>query len=1108
MRNSLLKLLRVPWRLTRRPVQLTLAVLFLLSPMWAYAQISGTIVDENSQPLAGVTVVIKGTTTGTITDIDGNYSVEAASDNVIVITYVGYQPQEITVGAQSVIDMQLALDTQQLEELIVTGYSVERKKDLLGAVAVMDLDQIKDVTVYNTAQALQGRMPGVFVDQVGDPGQGASVRIRGNSTLGNNDPLYIVDGVPVQPYITNENGTNQTNWGISWLNPGDVESIQVLKDASSASIYGSRASNGVIIITTKQPKDAKASITVNARYGVQTWTDPDEMANNRERAIIAWQQSVNDGADPDNDGIYTYQWHFDPSLGTGIQGNGVPVLDQIIYPDWLDQTDNMRPAGHAQSVHGGDIEVGTDWWDESSQTGIVQNYDVGFSQGTDRGGVQLSMNYFDQKGVLLRTGYERFGVRLNSNYNFIDNRLTVGQNFNIVKGEREWLDSQIGGDLAGIGYRLKSILPVRTEDGRFAGPPGAGFSDRDNHIGSSEDNRDDRIHNLKVFGNVYVDFEIIEGLNFRSTLGVDYDRINSTDIFRTYSRGFLSNSIAELTRRSTDQINWVFNNTLTYNKTINSHSFTVLAGTEAVENFVDLYTATAKDFALETKEYLVLDAASGERNTTGSTTGFSLFSYFGKANYSFQDKYLASFTIRRDGSSRFGTQNRFAVFPAASVGWRIGDEDFMSGLGWLSDLKIRVGWGKTGNQDILNDARFSLFRALYAEANILPNPWALPAANNSTSYDIGNQENGLLQSGFYAVQTGNDELKWEEQTEINIGLDFGFLDQRLIGSFEFYNKKTTDILIQPVPIAAIGDGKNRFANGADMETNGWEGQITYNSQRTGDWTYSVSLNLSHYSDQITALPEGLWASYPGNEEQNIIGQSADALFGYVADGLFQNQGEVDGHADQVGKRIGQLRYKDLNNDGVISSLDQEFLGTNARADLEYGIHGEVGWKDFDLRLFFWGAAGRDMDDTGNIRRFGTSGTGDGENIGQRALEAWNFTQTGSIIPALTRSTSNARVSSYTIRNASFFALRQATLGYTLPASVVSNTFLSNLRVYFTGEGLFWLTDGKGEDEWTAPGWHVDRVLIGADPKRARRFPFTHSATPRGPRYTLGLTVGF
>ncbi len=1095
---------------------LLLLLFFLLTPLFIFAQksVSGVITSEDGEPLIGANVLVQGTDIGTITGIDGSYTLDnVPEDAVIVISFIGYDSQEIGVAGRNDIDVIVTATGELLEELVVTGYSVEKKKDLLGAVSVVNVDDLADVGYSNALHALQGRVAGVFVGVPGNVGQGTDVKIRGVSTLGNNSPLYIIDGVPLQQYTSVTASTTQTasRWDLAWLNPNDIESIQVLKDASSASIYGARASNGVVIITTKQPERGRSTVTFNARFGVEEVTDGFELATSEEKARIQWQAAVNDGADPDAGGRYRYDWHFDPSLGPGIQGNGVPVLDRIIYPEWLDEADQLRPSGHPASMWtgtefgGASLEAGTDWNDAIYENGLVQNYDFSLSQGSEKGGVHLGLNFFEQQGTVIQTGYNRFGIRLNSNYSFANNRVTIGQNLAVSQETRQWTDNGFGGTVEILNLVMKPILPVKTEDGRFAGPPGAGFDDRDNPVGLADDNRDDRLDNSKVFGNVYVNWDLpFEGLSFRSNFGIDYDNINSRDIFRTYSRGFLSNTTAELTNGNLRQTNWVWNNTLTYSKIFDQHSVTVLGGIEAIKNQINEFSATGKEFALESKEYFHLGVATGESTVFGTATGFSLLSYFGKANYNLADKYLASFTIRRDGSSRFGTNNLYGIFPAASVGWRLSEEAFFQDVSWLSSLKIRVGWGKTGNQDILNEARFALYRAIYAPSTIIL-PWGGGCAQTlcntaSTSYDISNQGSGILPSGFIGQQTANDELKWETTTELNIGMDFGFIDDRIFGSFEYFNKKTEDILIQPSFIGTFGDGASRWANGATMETKGWELLIGYSSQIGRDLSYSISFNGAAYDDVITELPEDLWSSYPGNVEQNIIGQSPSAIFGYVVEGILQTPEEAASAPRYNNIRVGGFRYADLNGDGVINASDQEYQGVDGRAGMEYGINGQLGWKNFDLTLQFFGMTGRKLRDAGASY---TELVGDnpGFNSGSRGLYgAWSYTNTDTHIPALTTFNPALSPTSWATRAGNFLNFRQFTLGYTLPQTAMGSV-LSNLRVYVSAENIAYWYNKSGPNGYTWPSW-----LIDTQTSSQARGAFSRYPKPR--RISLGVDIGF
>lgn len=1087
---------------------------FLSSFLVGFSQsftVSGTITDDLGETLPGVTVIISGTSTGTITDFNGIYQIEVpSSDAKLMYSFVGYETIEIDVNAQTVIDVLLPTSVSQLEEVVVTGYSVEKKKDLLGAVAVLDLDQAEGNTNNNIMQTLQGRVAGVQVDLAGEPGQGAKIKIRGNSTLGNNNPLYIVDGVPVQPFDGfGATSTITPQWGLSWLNPNDIESIQILKDAASASIYGSRASNGVVIITTKQPNKSRSSITVNARISTESVRARADLLNNEQKATLQWQAAVNDGADPDAGDRYRYQWHLDPSLGPGIQGTGVPVLDEIIYPDWLDEADQLRPSGHPSSkwtgteFGGKNVTEGTDWNDVIYRTGIIHNYDIAFSQGSEKGGVHLSLNLFDQRGAVIHSGYQRIAARMNSNYSFLDGRVTIGENLNVTKGERQWSDNGFGGTVESLMRVMKPILPVKTEDGRFAGPPGAGFDDRDNPAGLGDDNKNDRINNVKIFGNAYLNVNIIKGLNFRTNLGIDYDNIFSRDIFPTFSRGFLNNTTAELQINQVHQTNLVFNNTLTYSNTFaGQHTITALVGTESVENQIQVFSASGKDFALETNEYFQLNAASGERNSIGSSTGFSLFSYFGKVNYDFSSKYLASFTIRRDGSSRFGTRNRYAVFPAASVGWRLSEEAFLKNSSFISNLKLRAAWGQTGNQDIENTARFALFEAVYAPQSTYL-PWGGGCAQTicqdaATSYDIGNNNTGILPSGFLATQTANDELKWETTTELNFGLDFGFMNERIAGSVEVFHKETEDILIKPSFIGTFGDGANRWANGANMETDGWELSVGYFSVPGKDFTYSVSGVFSHYSDKITNLPEDLFASFPGNQEQNIVGRSPNAFFGYRTDGILQSQAEVEQAPEYPGIRVGAFKYVDLNNDGIIDALDQEYQGVASQAGVEFGFNTQIGWKSFDFTMQLTGALDRRIAGDAGYNELGSLAPG--RTAGVASLNAWSPTNTNTHIPAASTSTRPLGFADYDIRSGDYLALRQITLGWNLPQNVSSP--FADLRVYVSGENLHFFQKTSGSDASYLFGSLIERT------RGARVGGGFGSIFPRPLRLTLGVEVGF
>lgn len=1076
-----------------------LALTMLLGSAFAQRNLTGKVTDaDTNEPLIGASVAVPGSAVGAVTDLSGDFSLRLPDGATnLTVSYTGYETQTVAIGSSMTMNISLRTNAT-LDEVVVTGYASERKKDLLGAVGVLDIKSIKNIANPSVLQSMQGRVAGVNVSTDGVPGQGVSLKVRGTSTLGKlTDPLYIVDGVPVQTYVVNDNNsTVPLTTDLSWLNPNDIASVQVLKDASSASMYGARASNGVVIITTKQAGNHKPRVELNVRTTFENWNKFDDLTNSEERAKIEWQGAVNDGADPDATGIYKYKWHKEGTTG-GVQGDGVPVLDEIIYPEWLDQADQLRPAGHPNSKYGGSLAEGTNYWDEISRAGVLQNYDLSFAQGSERGGVRFGANYFDHKGVVIGTGFKRMGLRMNTFTTFLNDCVKVGQNFTVSRANRQLMDNGFGGTPENAPYRYKSILPVRTEDGRFSGPPGGGFSDRDNPVALASDNSDDRNYAIKLFGNIYAEIKLLKGLTFRTNYGGDYDNIYSKDIFHTYKRGFLANTTAELDVRQTQQTNWVFNNTMTYQTSFGQSNLTLLAGTEAIKKNLNVFNAQAKGFSLETPEYLQLSAASGERTSSGFSTGFSLFSYFGKINYDLMDKYLASVTVRRDGSSRFGTKNRFAIFPAFSLGWRVSEEGFLKDNATISNLKVRFAWGQTGNQDILDNARFGLYQAVYAPAsNILP--WdggcaQTPCPDAATSYDIGNNDSGLLPSGFLATQTGNDELKWETTTESNFGLDLGLFDERIQLTAEVYQRTTKDILVRPKQIAAVGDGSSQWVNGADMETKGWEAGLNYNSETSGDFRYQVGATLSHYNSIITKLPESLIATYPGNEEQNIIGKAPGAYFGYRTDGIFQNQAEVDAHADQPGKRVGALRFRDLNGDGKVTALDQEYGAASNVPKVEIGLNFNAFWKNWDASMFLFSNLGRKV--APDVYRMELGSLDNGENGGVNQLEAWSATNTGSFIPAASNTNRPYGFSlDYNVRNGAFLAFKLVQIGYSFPQFKEGGRGFSSLRVYASGENLGYIVDRKGANQYVQTGWSVENRLAGIYPKPQR--------------FTVGISAGF
>ncbi|UPL50251.1 SusC/RagA family TonB-linked outer membrane protein [Hymenobacter sublimis] len=976
--------------------------------------VTGRILDEKGAGMPGVTVVVKGTALGTTTDNDGNFSL-AVPDNAttLLFSFVGYKSQEVALAGRTTFTVTLAPDAAALDEVVVTGYQTQRKADLTGAVAVVKPEEIRDMASNDVTRNLQGRVPGVQITTDGAPGSAATVRIRGYGTLlsGNNDPLYVIDGVP-------------TKEGINQINQNDIESIQVLKDASAASIYGSRAGNGVIIITTKKAKKGATRVDFSTFFSLQTPGPHLQLLNAQDYGRVYGQAAINDGKVPSLP-YYNFQ--------TSRDANGNLVLNGVTIPEFIDADKTMRAAD-------------TDWFKETQQNALIQSYNLSVSSGSERGGALFSLNYYDNDGTLKYTGFNRITARLNSDYNFLGGKLKVGENLTVVKSRRAEYDLGLVRDRT---TQLPSIVPVRTVDGVGWGGPVAGMSDRDNPLRLLTDNQQNRSNTGRVFGNLFADAEILKGLHLRSSFGIDYSLFKYRQIYKTYKAGFLSEQNNRVTDNERFWGNWVWQNTLNYDMTLaGQHTLGFVVGTERLSYYDESFFASRTNFASEDPTYVYLDAGAANKDNGGSGTAYKLASYFGKFNYSFADRYLASFTLRRDGSSRFGADQRFGVFPAASVGWRLSEEGFLkNNVALLSDLKLRAGWGQTGNQDIANFASRGLYQSLLGIGD--PNF----EYDRGTAYDIyGNDTN--LPSGYRRVQRANPGLKWETSTQTNFGVDFGLLQNKLSGSVDYFVKKTEDILVNLPYLAVVGEGGDQFVNGASVENKGWEFQLGYQNRLGNGLIYNISANLASYRNRLTFLPDEVINAYGGNgQDVTRLGHSVNAVYGYVADGLYQNATEVTEGPTQVGAAPGRIRYKDLNGDGKVDNFDQTWL-TEGIPDFNYGLNLGAGFKGFDVQLFFQGVQGLEAYNNAKFRTDFAS-IASGENWGARLLDAWSPTNTSSSIPALTLINNNneGRASTYFIENASYLKLRNVQLGYSLPEAFVQKIKLQGVRVYVQGQNL-------------------------------------------------------
>ncbi len=1053
----------------------------LLIELFSFAQvktITGTIKNKSdNSPIEGVTIQAKSKTTSS--DNAGKFTIETSIGDNLKITHVGLKSLSIRITAETQqLTVEMEPGVNELEAVVVTGYKSERKVDLTGAVAVVNVSNIKSIPASSPMLALQGQVPGLYVQTDGSPtggnGGAPTILIRGVNTLGNTDPLYIIDGVPTTRY---EDFAN--------LNVNSIASIQVLKDASASSIYGSRAANGVIIVTTKDGSSAgdKMRIQFTSTLTFQTEKPWQEKAlNSEQRGVAIWRAAVNDKTDPNNavNQIYKFDWNGDYNN---------PVLNKVIIAPFVGATNNNAPnydpfAGPYSATDSLEPVGNTNWQDALYKQAAVTSNDLTISSGSGKSAFLIDLGYFNNNGLIVFTKYQRYNIRINSHTSAFNNKLKIGENLQLSRTSQVNSTIDVGGaSTPSLALTLSPTIPVYKTDGTFAGPRGAGYTDRNNPIDQQFLNRFNTRNQFLVNGNIYMDLEVIKHLIYHTSFGFDYSDLLAKNAALIGNEGPVR-SFNSLGLQEGKDFTFTWTNTLNYNLDFGQSRINVLAGTESVREDFSTFGASSTNFALQTQNYLQLSSGVGSQTVNGSATGFRLLSQFGKVFYGYADRYLASATIRRDGSSRFGTNNPYGVFPAATIGWRINNESFFKNVKNVSNLKLRAGLGTVGSQSSLgNLAAYTLFQPNYGTASPVYPQWL----NIGTAYDLFGVNTGTLPSGFSQVQRGNPNLKWEQTTETNVGVDFGFLNEKVTGSFDYFSRKISGILISPPVAAALGEGQQEFLNGANKTNKGWEFILGYHNSTKGGFQYNITANASHTKDIITSLPDDVRPAYPGDANHSIVGHSQFSIFGYKTDGIFQNQAEIDKAPTQPGATPGHLRYVDLNGDGKIDANDQEFLGTTL-PKIEYGLRIGCSYKGFDLSIFGSGVAGKTGFDP---TKFFNSFVNVRNNFGPGTLSAWTPQNPNSKTPALSLLNNNGedRPSDFYYVNASYFKLRSVALGFNLPNSIANRLRLEGLKLSVSGQNLFVLKS----KEFTAK-----------DPERANTFDLWPVPTS----ITFGLNANF
>lgn len=1012
--------------------------------------IKGQVVDIKGIPLTGVTIRLKNSTIVTVTDAMGNYSLNLAQNTgTVTFSFMGYLLQEIDLASKDLALVTLNEDIHALEEVVVVGYMTQRKVDLTGSIAIVSAKSIEKNSYANVMQGLQGKLAGVMITGDGSPVGNVNIQIRGLTSMLSAPPLIVVDGLP-------------TNVNLNNINPGDISSIQVLKDAASASIYGSRAASGVILIQTKQGKVGGTKVSYDGTVGISSFMNREKLLNTDQYGQAMWQAAINDGRDPNTvTQIYKYDWHRD--------AQGIAVLDKTTPIEWLNASKTMKSAN-------------TDWFKEGSQLGLQNNHQITISHGTETAKTMFSVNFYDNRGTQIYTGFKRYSVRLNTEFDLIKNHLKIGENLSLTS---EKINNQ---NVTHSFLTMPPIIPVYTTDGGWGGTAmGLGMDDYNNPVRMLTQNKDNGNRLFNVLGNIYANLTLFKNLNLKTLYGVDYGENYFRNLEFTWVEGGGKRNITNgVTNYQSHAITRTWTNTLNYNLALGNHKLDFLAGMEEVSYTFEDFSANRRGILFENYDYGYLNSATGNQVINGSGNEWTLQSYFSKFNYEFKNKYLLSATVRYDGSSKFGANNRFGLFPAVSGGWRVSDENFFKkNIKFISNLKLRASWGLNGNSNIPSDALVSYYDANY----------------QNTGYALAGNENGTLASGFRKIRTGNPDLKWESTRQTDVGVDFELFNGTLSGSFDYFNKYTNGMLYQPPYIASIGEGGYQWINAAKMTNKGFELNLTYNGERTKDFSYSITGNISSYHNTINDLPEAVKGNYGGNGlDDNILGRPLNSFYGFVADGLFTTQDAVDNSPEQTGKGLGRIRYKDLDGDGRITwEHDRTWIGCGD-PKLMYGANFAVKYKQFDFSMFWQGIAGNIVrDDWKSYSDFWSVWTQAGFNHATRILGAWSPTNTNANIPALSLINANdeRRVSTYFMESGSYLKLRLIELGYTFPNSFINKLGISECRFFVNAQNIINFKKGSGANAYT-----------GVDPENPTKADEYSSPYVRPQIFTTGVHLTF
>ncbi|NLR94059.1 SusC/RagA family TonB-linked outer membrane protein [Flammeovirga agarivorans] len=985
--------------------KLLLTLFFSISCISLYAQntLSGKVKNSTGDGVIGATIQIIGTQKGSITDFEGNFKIDGIQLNdSIQVSSIGYVTETRVISSFSPIQVFLNEDMEQLEEVVVIGYGVMKKSDLTGAVSSVKSEDVEKIPASNPLQSLQGKISGVQITSGNTPGSSPKVQIRGVGTTGNSSPLYVVDGMLLDD--------------INFLSSNDIESMEVLKDASATAIYGSRGANGVVIISTKQGSKGKAKVTLGSYVGMQQVAARPNMVNAQKYAMLQNEIMNNQGSDL----IYTQE-----------------------------QIRNM--------------DNGTNWIDEATRNAPIQNYQVGVSGGSYNMMYNITAGYFNQLGVVEGSGYDRFNLRINNTYK-LAKKVKVGHNiaYSTYNSTNEGVD-------LGDAYKADPTMPVYDQNGYFGT---SNNNDIGNPIASSY-YKNDFSSGDRLVGNFFLDYKITKGLIFKTSLGVDRATNKGTrytPVFFVSGKQF--NDVSRLSQEENVFNALLWENTMSFMKQIGKHSINAVAGITTQNNTMQKWEGSENGVPNNSNMWYLGTGLVDSRNIIQEGASNSYLSFLGRVNYTFDNKYLATASFRADGSSRFGKDNKFGVFPSLALGWRISEENFLKSSDLINNMKLRASWGRIGNDKIGDYSKYSLI-------------------NNNLNPVFGSDQ--TFQPGGTVINMANANLRWETVEQLDIGIEVGFWGDKLTIDADYYHKMTKDMLVYITPPGLVGSKGAVPSNIGEILNKGIDLSIQWN-HKIGKVQYNIGANVSTIHNEVIALDPNnpfIYGGDLGNGQQVSLttpGQAIGSFYGYKTNGVFQNQEQIDNMPSLPGAQPGDIIYQDINGDGVIDENDKTFIGSPIPS-LIYGINLGIAYKNFDLSALFQGQSGNQIYNAKKAVRWGTT------NFEESFLERWTGEGTSNSEPRVTNGGVNYEVSDRFIEDGSYLKLANITLGYTLPEHVTNKIFIEKCRIFAAASNIYLYQ----------PYQSYSSEIISNSPLNAG---IDFNTYPLTATYTLGINVNF